>query len=995
MTATISYNMVSDPFGWGQSDFTSFNSSGDIIGGNLEYTEPGKGETKDLAQIKYNSETAPFFEAVVNNDYDTMITWLIDNEYIDSVFAGTHLKVTLDNISIPAIKQGSAPEKKSLILASKLLKYPVNGTPVKIPYTNFSLNDSGDENCFVHYAKKHWEKSISAKSIERFFLGGTTNTNNIKRKVEGRGVNLESIIDFAVKYKIPTKLVDINGKLIYTHFPEVKSSRRHMLAMIANNHIYPFINTKSNAPLNPKLISDKMDNTMILTPNEDKCVVATINNKIYTPTGWYFKKEEHINENLDISLFKRLPLNFSYGNAPKCLAIIMSASTIPEDKVYSYDMRDCYPNIFYKSIPDDFKVGVWCCFDIWEEYNGDDIRQESQYLLDDIDLTAYGITTNFHLGFLIQLLLDRNVIKKANIVGINRPYHYVNFGRIREITEIDLKNLIAASNEKEFDEIEDASEYKEYKQLRVYNGVLGRTKVFSQTLFEGVAEDDIDLLNIPPCGLNHPEREYEAKHWDAHWKYDDEGNVCETIAKRTVTTVRTLTHVNIYNTIVEYANYFMLKRLFEVRDATGLSPICIKTDALVYDTKIDLLESDKEFRREDKGVFTGNIHQFKYKPLEINEGIFNYFKNLEAVSYHGAPGTGKTYTVKANHEFDVAATTSNMCSLNMTTDKITARTLFSLFNCWQPTAWSKALKNLRGKTLWIDEYSMINRQIWGFIVTAAIQYNAKLILSGDHKQIGPVMESKLSPKDPILSLLFGQRHELTVDYRNNSDLIELRNFIDRNIDDEIALYAKFRGMYLRDDSWIDNERHLSFTNRTAESINYTILKKRHYHWDYYNINGKQHLDASVGVIVVAVHTRKNKKDNIPDIMKGDIWRISDIEGEDESKVYVLENLSRNGTVKYPAKIMAYYFHLGFCTTTHKSQGLTIKDKFTIHDIRLMIRLDPDILYTAVTRGINLTDITFIGNAEYEKSTIRYPKLDADEQDEEDLFEAQTHLKMNK
>jgi hypothetical protein len=413
-------------------------------------------------------------------------------------------------------------------------------------------------------------------------------------------------------------------------------------------------------------------------------------------------------------------------------------------------------------------------------------------------------------------------------------------------------------------------------------------------------------------------------------------------------------------------------------------PLCIKTDAAIYDHPVEFFETSDMFKDDPKGtIFDGFVRKRYYDYLSINQSILDEFEKVNSISFHGCPGTGKTHTVKNDHTYDFCATTSNMCCLNMKADDApNAKTLYSLFMCWDPEMWTQGLKKLKNKTLWIDEYSMITRKLWGFIVIAAIQYGTKLIISGDYRQIGPIGEYKISLINPIVDRIMGARTTLTKDYRNDADLIKLRERIEQNTDNPRLLNHIFAPMLGDREHWVHLDRHLSWTRDNRDRINEMILNDRGYDWSYLKVGKKYQVKTSPGVVVVGVHNLKECGEIL--IAKGDIWKITDMEElSDGSYEYQMTNLNRSDSKSIDGVTLAYYYRLGFCTTTHSSQGLTIKEQYAVHEVQGMIYRDPDILYTGVTRGTKCNDLNFIKD-KYEPTSIIYPNLKVSKDDEDDF-----------
>lgn len=921
----------------------TIQQNGVNTGGALDYID----ESELYGVLDLSLQDHPkLVQAIVNDNREEIINYLLENG-LDDAFTNSHivLNLVVNKESLESMITNLNNGDPMTILQNPvkviqlIKKYHLGQLTRSVPYTNYDTND-GIDNCVVRYAMNTYP-GISPNKIRLFFSKECT---------------IDTVIKFILKYDIPARITNIRGTIIYDR---TATRRKYAIfqAMIADHHLYPLNKGKAITVTHQPKLSQATVNT-----SPDNAIKYIENHTVYVKEGMVYDDNRILLDECDKRLYRSVPHNFTYKGSPKCLALYLPNNTISE--AYAYDIKCCYSSLFFEVIPTDFKYGAWTCFDLWLPYDGSPIRSESYYLLSDRDLTRFGIVTNFHIGFFVQLLLDHKVIKSKDIVSYNKPYYIESFSKVRDKT---LKYLTDCATR---DKVLDPKLLSEYKRLRVYNGVLGRTRYSKCKRFTPLPVDDVHLINLEYNGLSNEDKEITGA-WQYHPIDEHNGQVV-----KNQTHYRNINHVNLYNLIIEYANFVILSKILSVKD----QPIAIKTDCVFYEHRQPEYENDNRFRIEKEYHIPFYIIKRQQHDADaINTSIYKQFEHCKNITYYGPPGTGKTYIVKHNEKYDACATVSNMCRLNMRSDdnKIEPKTLFSLFNMFNPHMWIKTLFRLKGRTLWIDEFSMCGRQIWNFIAIATSQYNTRLILSGDINQIPPPLESKIDLDNPVVRLLFGLQTELKTDYRNSPNLIRLRESVltMENID----LYKLLITKYDRTDNWLKLDRHLTWSNNLKHRINASILQERGYKWEYI-LDDKQtyYIDTCPGVIIIAIHTCNNLG-----IAKSDLWRVSSVGKYD----IILNSISRDESLTLSRYIIAAYFILGFCTTIHASQGLTIADKFAIHNVGSIIpKENRSILYTAITRGKDADDIALLSaNDKYTVEPLVYPKIKVIKCDE-DAFE---------
>ena len=845
-------------------------------------------------------------------------------------------------------------QSKSYVKPETILStYKVFGSIKKLPFSNYKINENDDVNCFYNHIVETYKK-IGKKTIDKF------NLNN--------GVSLQSIINFCDKYKIKCYLYNIAGRVIYRNNYEQNSNHPTLNAVISNNHIYPTTGK-------PKLIKETTTNNVDIHSD----ITYECNNNIYTSNGIF--KSNEINEyEIDNSLFKGLKPSFTYCEDINKITPFIYIDKAVEDVKYEYDINRAYFTISYEIIKGEYPI--FSCFDLWTEYEGDEINNLYYYTLKEkilCKLKKYGINDNLRIGFMVNYLMKHKLITKNDIEYYKKPSYYTNWNFVKNRIDNMINNMVRRKlhlDEKEDITQEHIKQSGIDKEYVFYNGILGKEQKTKIEKIYFLPENEYQLLNF---GLEEGEEQ---------WSYDGDGDNC--IYTHRQQSYKNLNNTTIYNQVVEMTNLILLKNILYINSKFDMMPLKIKTDAIAYTQNIDIkpkyekyfklvtledVESSMIIKKENICKLYMKINP-KYHDChtivnDIKSTLLKFKDNN--ISYQGAPGVGKTYTVKTNHKYDVATTITNVCCLNITSETVKANTLYSNLQLYNPDNWYKAMKKFMGKTIWIDEYSMVNRFMWNFILLLSMKYKCKMIISGDVNQTPPVGEFKINNDNFVLKCLMGETVVLTKDYRNDERIVKLRNFITENENDKKIIYSYFKNNNSLDE-WINYDRHICFTNDCCNYINKKIVEERGYKFKYcYNTGNKfNYLDVSPNVLLSCRATLKTKG-----IYKRDIWRVVD---KYSNYSYKLLNIRDNVTKVFEKELMAY-FRLGFAITSHSSQGLTIKGDLCIHEIKKMIYMDTSILYTAITRACKYSDLHLYYETEIEKVYVKEPSIINDGEDE--------------
>jgi len=511
---------------------------------------------------------------------------------------------------------------------------------------------------------------------------------------------------------------------------------------------------------------------------------------------------------------------------------------------FTIDCNKCYYST--ATNPEYIKwYGIFNIFDEFKKYNGEVLTEYSFYTVK-CDATKYGIT--------------------SNVVGGRTLLALISLGVSLEITSV-----LTPGSKKLWEHSVIASAFStDHKAFNKYNGMCGKTEANGST-----------TIRI----TNGRERDWLLKdHTDFSVSQFDPEIITRSFSFEKVSGL-----LHRYLAVIDAG----CARVLNTIRSIGKEVLKIKTDSLTYANSVPVPIGWKieEFKRSS---YTSNGNTYHIKLDEVK-----YTRNI---CYLGAPGTGKSYTVKNEHNYDYAAAFTNKAALNCCSETVKGQTLHTLFNLQS----TKKFNYLQDKTVWIDEISMIPRWIWAYILEAYLNLNTTFIFSGDFNQTSPVGEQPLR----VIPFL-GEVITLSIDHRNCNEIIKLREDILNN--------EKIEVEYSKTEYPLTN---IAFTNSKVAEINAAVVLQNGIEW------------GSVGSKVIAKETIKSF-------------------GIVKNKNYLIEEGST--ILGIPFDTISNKFEWGYCNTIHKSQGDTITDVLGIHEFSGMSK---EIKYTAITRACIYSNIRF-------------------------------------
>lgn len=358
------------------------------------------------------------------------------------------------------------------------------------------------------------------------------------------------------------------------------------------------------------------------------------------------------------------------------------------------------------------------------------------------------------------------------------------------------------------------------------------------------------------------------------------------------------------------------------------------------------------------------------KHLKLNdsdkwEDIHNLLIKNKGLLLQASAGNGKTYTAKMiasklGDRVKIIAPT-NKAALNIGGSTIHRFLEMNEDGYIKPNK----IKFINDKydVIIIDEISMIPKEIWRrlCLLKQELQHIIFLLL-GDEKQIPPVEDETIQDyfNHPAVKYLCNyNKNILNVRKRYDETLYNLLEDVDNiNIYDKVAYPL------------ITTTRNICYFNKTRIRVNkmwndklrksdalfiskYTNPKNEN------DEHAKQSQDMYVynELPVIAMRTKFDKADGLL-FANSETFEVCDI-GEDYISLFN-ERPDDNGNKSLyiyncPIEDFNKYFLINYCSTTHKCQGETIVDNFTIYDWNAM---DTKLRYTALSRGKKVEQVCF-------------------------------------
>lgn len=784
--------------------------------------------------------------------------------------------------------------------------YKLNkAAPVPMIYKNFAdkFDETLDANCLKSVLLERYNKNIpQKKAISAKTIQAIDDTS------------IESLENFCQKYKIPYKFYTITGNLISkAKFPKT-SNRVKLSAILYAGHIYPWTGSA-------RKISFERINALPAEVIEVPKKIKINPDEFKINPNFTYKSEEQ-------SICKAL----SYEIDSQCSATEDGKNT------YKVDLKRAYYQLFFHTYVKE-QIAVFIAEDIIRPFTSDvKLVPHWEYYLN--EAPKY-FTTNKVLGRTLIELLVQNRVKLENVKFYKSSFYTIPVERIckiyKEAGMTDVEN---------------------FRQFSVLSGMLGarvvKTKVVNADL---VYELDTQLVE----------------------QYADERGTCN-VASRAVTmdinggarqqyinytkpgSYKYINCSNIYDAIVDFCCLYTLCTIDKL-EKQGCIIQSVKTDSIQFLTT----NTTCPIPVSPKGSYNDG---FMYSPetpantqlANLNIDFINCASIISNIADEQSKiqmqlrildlpaGQGKTYYIARNEKYDYVMTVSNILAAKLSADitlinpKISASTLHRGLNIL-----TGQTKMPIGTTVWIDEFSLVQRYIWSTIFMMAAN-GIKFIISGDHNQISPVGENSIT-ESILWPLISSNKIELLKHgfCRNDQKIVDLSLSI---LND--APEKWINGLnYVSEEKYLEFYFHLSGTNRVRNLINNAIMAKRNLTIDF------EKQTVSSGLVIKAICAIENIAKGSRFVTFGNkdgviICRLKD------PNTILPEGLEAPITITWDCFIR--HFEVSFCMTASGSQGLTVLDSICIHETSHIYNWDKKILYTALTRGKEYQKLNF-SNAE--------------------------------
>jgi hypothetical protein len=358
------------------------------------------------------------------------------------------------------------------------------------------------------------------------------------------------------------------------------------------------------------------------------------------------------------------------------------------------------------------------------------------------------------------------------------------------------------------------------------------------------------------------------------------------------------------------------------------------------------------------------------KHLKLNdsdkwEDIHNLLIKNKGLLLQASAGNGKTYTAKMiasklGDRVKIIAPT-NKAALNINGSTIHRFLEMNEDGYIKPNK----IKFINDKynTIIIDEISMIPKEIWRRLCLLKQELpHLIFLLLGDEKQIPPVEEETIQDyfNHPAVKYLCNyNKNILNVRKRYDETLYNLLEDVDKiDIYDKVAYPP------------LTTTRNICYFNKTRirvnkmwndklRSVNDLFIPKYTNDKNADDEHAKQSQDMYIyiGLPVIAMRTKFDKAEGLL-FANSETFEVCII-GDDYISMYN-ERPDDNGNKELyvyncPIEDFNKYFLMNYCSTTHKCQGETITENFTIYDWNAM---DTKLRYTALSRGKKVEQVCF-------------------------------------
>jgi hypothetical protein len=825
------------------------------------------------------------------------------------------------------------------------------------------------------------------------------------------GVNTEEIRNFCVLHNIPMYAVDENENTFCQYIPDNRNKKcPALIYRISNSHFYPINdNTKIKSIIKSTSIinninSDIIDNSYkkkndetddikedmskvvfvddinkkLLSKLEDNKIPTKIVMKNKDLTAFSYEGYKYI-QNDNIEVIKKLCDNMkvkyigqgittlletiykeAIGNdkLPKsthnpfvfnslliarkarsrCGAVIENYNSVKHIKdLTAWDIVKCYTSCMYEASEDWIRLDY---NDTWQDYDGE------------LKLGLYYVATSDTTLFKKSGYYSTCIIKKAISEGIDFIITKQLIATHKEDKNIFTKIIdviMKYSNE-------DTNISKSV--INLMSGLLGQS---DKTISKGVhINNDINQI------FNFLNKYYHLENGIMINKIENTNYFMYGFNQKVIFNE---SNMPMYIQILDESNI----KLYDMIKKMGGQLVAYKVDCVVAsgvniecpnDTKwggyrscevpnisnIEII-NNVEFRED------GEWEDYNFNDSDEWESIMKVMIDNKGLLLQASAGNGKTYTAKM-----IASKLGDRVKIIAPTNKaalnIGGSTIHRFLQI-NEQGYIKANKLKKIKEdydyIIVDEISMISKDLWRRLCLLKQEApNIIFLLLGDEKQCPPV-------EDEVMIEDYFNHPSVKYICNYNRNVLNVRKRYDETL---YNLLEDVNAINIKKYPKLITERNICYYNKTRIRVNKMWNDKKKKNGDLFipalidNDPRKLTQDMYVynGLPLIAMKTKHDGDDLL--FANSETFIICKI-GDDYISMYN-ERPDDNGNksvymYKCPIEDFNKYFLMNYCSTTHKSQGETIMENYTIYDWNAM---DTKIRYTALSRARKIEQVCF-------------------------------------
>ena len=592
---------------------------------------------------------------------------------------------------------------------------------------------------------------------------------------------------------------------------------------------------------------------------------------------------------------------------------------IPDD-VVNIDISKSYPNVLLNNRT---PIPVYSIHDVVEPYTcRSDLRRNGEFYIEETILYNYGaplkIEAGFYSGDLISYLVDELTMSEKHI-----KYKIVSRKALKPDTfKPFLKHVFETFPENEAKRLANS-----------FIGELGRKYNKTNTGFTCTEYDT--AMACWTQGV-HDGRNIIIDSFNEIYLIKEQK--CERLFTDNTSVNRFVVSQAILECLKLISKCYGKKSALYAYNTDGIfitNPRCILQNK--KDVKFDIKNIGQAYITDTPCIYferhyRENMDFDSYK-AEIGEGCI----------YNGQAGSGKTtklckLVMKTEKPLVLSFTNKAVQNvkdrlIKMDGNPNVCYTFDSYFCEWNGFSSETNLKDLKDKTVFIDEFSMVPNKWITLIYKAFTLYGIKVYMFGDPNQCSPVksgsqicynyLRSKtvrlMCPKIVTLKYIEGSSR-----YDKKTHTV-LNNFLEK-------------GKIAKNFSSINKKlfKNICYLNKTRIEVNTRCCDKfvegKEYESVIFKYNDKkEEYKVCTGMPVMATENMKDRE--IFNTMEFLVESISEdlfeIDGQD-----------------FDYKTFSQSFIPSFCVTVHKCQGADINEPYNIYDVE---KMDKKLLYTALSR----------------------------------------------